>query len=764
MSDRMVSQPIDQSLTMPVRKSLNVNNLTTILEYCAKPRIIQQRTWTPAQAAGVSILSAPIASFPSYFAGAQPAFLDKLTGFTGIRYTTNIKIVMNANPFQAGKLRFIYYPNGGPTRGKYDAHVATRMSLSQMPGAELTTMEKCLEISIPFLSYQEYREMTATPIDPLLMDLHVFSPLVNGPNATRPNVSVTMWMWLTDVELFGTSTVQPQSKMTGKKRIGRHVASEEERPLSSWLGATSRLATSMSSVPIISGIAGPTAVWTKYAAGVANAFGYSRPVQGEPTRAVAPHYHNSITNADGLNVGSTLALNKDASARVISDYSPSGLDEMSVNFIKKQWAFVTEFAVPVTAASGTQVFTSLLGLNVGGSAPTNFGTSITPLEFLGRMFRYYRGGIEICFKFVKTGFHAGSLVFSYNVGPSTTPITLADADRLHRTVVDLQDGDSVCLSFPFISPNDWLTTNAFYGRMFVHVLNELVAPETVAQAINVQCYFRGMDDLEYSGWNHQDTTLPQLATPIVSQGGIEMQGMGTEANDEIVCEPIGGSLVEPPMTGLQMMDSMSESVTSILQFLKCGVPLFLPVLGSLGDQVAFSFNPSTWAVRTRTSGGTLGAPPIGAVSFSTLRSCYAYQRGGYELNILPSLQNTDNTEAVQISSDYFFGSVSVYENNPPSEPDSLNYRQLPLIPNTLSNFGPRAVNHSRFGLTATLPYKSLFRVNLIRAIGTITETYGDDQFRARFTVKCNSRHTLKLRPAEDFQLLYWVGVPPMFLA
>lgn len=758
------SRPVDQELLVPINRSINSNVVHDILSFLQKPRMVSRATWTPALANGNALI-APFESFGAYFNTLQPAFRRKLDGFAGIKYTTNIKVIINSTPFQQGKLRLVYYPTGQRCRDKFNAHVQNRISISQMPGAEVTTMDSVLEISIPFLSYQRFKDLTAAGgVDPLLIALYNFSALQNGANATTPNATVSIWMWLSDVELFGSTTVEAQSKMARVKR-GRHAAAEEERPLSSWLSATSKLAGSLSDVPVLSSIAGPTAVWLKNASGLAHAFGYSRPIDGQPTRAMAPHYHNGITNSDGLNVSSVLALNRDASARIISDYSPSGQDEMSINFIKRQWSFVGEFPFQTSQSSGQLLFSQLLGLNMGGSATGLYGQSVSPIEFLGRLCRHYRGGIEICYKFIKTGFHSGSLVFSYANGSTPLSPTLEQTDTLHRTVVDLQDGDSVCLSYPFIRERDWLNTNEFYGRHYVHVLNSLVAPETVPQFIIAQVYVRGMHDMEFSSWNHQNPQIPQITTPFEAQmGEIEMQGGDLENNDEIVCEPIGGLLVEPMPNGLQMMDVTSESCNSLLQFLKASVPIRIADARVVSGLFSVSFNPSAWTVRgVNTAGTVFTAPPFTTSSMAAIKSCYAYQRGGYELNILPSIRTTgEKAGSLMASSDYFFGGANVCELEFVTTPAGTSYdpASIPQLQSAQRNFGPVASNHPLNGLSVTLPYKSTYRVNPIvpAIIGT---NYGDDQYRARFNVVCTQGETLRLRPAEDFQLLYWVGVPPL---
>lgn len=751
MSSVSMTKDLDHTMTVPMRRIQNSDVVSSIAQFLSKPRLLTSFTWTPAQPAGTNLFDAR--SFASVTGDSE--FIQKLTGFTGIRYTTNVKIVLNASPFQQGKLRLVYFPNATAMQTRWEAHRSTRVGISQLPGVEMTTMEKSAQITVPFVSFQEYYDMVGDFLDPVSYAVSVFAPLENGAAATRTTASVAVWVWFTDVELFGASTITPQSKMARRSKT-RAVAEQEEKPLSHWLSATSKLASSMASIPVISGIAAPTAVWMKYASGVASAFGYSRPVQGEPTRTMAPHYHNAVANADGINVGTVMALNKEAKARIISDFSPAGMDETSINFIKRQWSFAREFQFPASAANGAQLFEQTLSCLLGAQTAPQ-GALVTPTpEFLARFANYYRGGFEFCFKFVKTGFHAGSLAVSYAVGNTTASISLQDANVLHRTVVDIQDGDSVCLSFPFISSRDYLPVAVPYGRVYAHVLNQLVAPETVPQQITVQVFVRGMEDLQFSGYTTFLPSVPQ----IVAQGG------ELENDDEIVCQPVGGALIEPKLDGQHMMDCMSENVTSLLQFAKAGVRVYFPDSSAPGVR-NFTFNPSILCPRARSSDGAVTTEPIYAASaLNLMRGCFAFQRGGYELNIVPTetpLGPSDYPVNHRVYHDTLAGAARIYQ-IVPNLSSGINYTTNTLADNqrVFRNLGPLAVNNSEYGLSVTLPYRSAYRVNPLQAfIGPLT-TSNDEAFRSRFNVTCHSADTIILRPAEDYQLMYWLGVPPIF--
>lgn len=729
---------------MPLRSALQADVVSSINEFMAKPRISKTTTWNTGTAAGSLLLSGTSWTETAL----DTVFANKIFGFSGLTYTTNLRVQVNASPFQQGRLRLSYYPNAVAAPFKVSSHLVHRTSISQLPGIEMNVNDVSMELKIPFTSFQEYLDVTNTinnVMDPVSWYLHVFSPLANGASATITTASVTVWVWFTDVKLFGASTVpiQSQSSRAGKGRAAvRHVSEQEERPLSSWLTSSASLASSMSSIPILSGITGPTAWFLKHASGVASAFGYSRPVSSEPVRPMAPHYHSALPNADGVTPASVLAISHDAKLRTLSEYSPSGQDEMAINFIKRQWAYFDEFTWSSSAAIGSQLYKR--DLTVGGFQNNlTLGIAMSPLTMMANLFRYYRGGIEVMFKFVKTGFHSGSLAVSAQYGFVTgNNLLLTDTDPLHRSVIDIQDGPEFCLSFPFISFSDFLNTYEIYGTFYVHVVNSIVAPETVPGSIVVQMYVRGMEDLEFAVV--ADTN--GLA-PIVAQGG------QLEEETEIVCEPVGGKLRNQVMTGLQTVDSMSDNITSLLQVMKYGSQLFLFSNIAPVGVLTWDFYPYAVGAYSKTGAAAIVAPPYQAGAMNVIRSCYAFHRGSYELNIASTttgaVQPLDYVARAHIG----FGTPGpIFSATADDFSNNFQTGQFKLItPHT-------AANSQQHGLSVLLPYRSRYRaapVILMDRNGNLNETQSLNAFR--FTV--NPFDTVLLRAGDDYQCMFWVGVP-----
>lgn len=735
----------DDTEILRLQEDSQANLVSSISQFMAKPRIAGTATWTPALAVGGPLLQ----NYSWTFTSNDAVFANKIFGFSGISYTTHIKLQVNANPFQQGRLKLCYYPNPTASSTKLASHFANRITVSQLPGLEMNVNDTSIEIAVPFTSYERYIDVTGTVKDPLFWNVTIMSPLVNGPNATNVNANVTVWVWYTDVKLYGASNapIVAQSGRVHTRIRTRPASEQEEKPLSAWLSSASKVASSFSAIPSIAPLSGPTSLFVTGLSGLASYFGYSRPVSGEPVRPIAPHYHNALPNSDGVSPASVLSLRKDAKIKAIVDYSPMSLDEMSINFVKRQWCYFDEFTWATSATIGSQLHKR--DLNLGYSATLGNGVTMSPLTFLSNLLRFYRGGIEVMFKLVKTGFHSGALAVSCQYGTSSgANYVLQDTDPLHRTIVDIQEGTEFCILFPFVHGSEYLETFQAFGTWYVHVVNALVCPETVNNSITVQMYVRGAEDMEFStiaDANH--------LTPIVTQGGELMD------DDEIVCEPVGGMIAAKQISGLHAMGSVSDTCTSLLQLLKYGSQIAFSYTTLPTSVETVTFNP--WGINafTKIGAGATTVPPAQYPVIDAIRACYAYTRGSFEVTTLAS----NATGGATSSGGFVIRSHIAYgAPNPVATGGTDDFSHgytiaskanRPVQPHT-------AANKADHGLGVILPYRCRYRVSPTKYISG-SDVLDDTQSLNFAKITVNPSDPVIMRVGDDFQCLYWVGVPVM---
>ena len=168
----------------------------------------------------------------------------------------------------------------------------------------------------------------------------------------------------------------------------------------------------------------------------------------------------------------------------------------------------------------------------GGALDPNTNSStgneinMSPMCMVSKMFRFWRGGIILRFRFVCSPFHRGRLIISYDpTGDATTNLTnVVDTTMVVKTyIVDLATlGDSadfeVLLPYSQAAPwcmipprmddaNEWTKFGAptfsraadtDNGTVTVRIQTELSSPSGAGD-VPIQVFVRGADDLEFGG-------------------------------------------------------------------------------------------------------------------------------------------------------------------------------------------------------------------------------------------------------------------------
>ena len=185
-----------------------------------------------------------------------------------------------------------------------------------------------------------------------------------------------------------------------------------------------------------------------------------------------------------------------------------------------------------------------------------------PVSYFSQFFHYWRGGFIITLKIVKTGFHSGRLLLSYDPSGLTNNNT-ASAYVL-REVIDIREQNEFKFFIPYVSTNQYQITdlrtnygaNYNSGRFTLRVLNDLVAPDTVASSVSILMEVSGADDYELA------TPKPHGLAPIIRAD----VGFIAQMNS---AEPRG--LGNSDLASLDLCfatNCIGEKVTSILQLMK----------------------------------------------------------------------------------------------------------------------------------------------------------------------------------------------------
>lgn len=651
-----------------------------------------------------------------------PAWLDKLRGFQGLKATLCLKVVVTANAFSAGKLRLMYYPAGDDNLRKTTIHTVHRISYSQLPGVDINLQDPIGVLKIPYKTPFQYYNMTENAPSWGSVYLKVLAPYRTGPD-NQTSVQCVVWAWLEDVTLYGqthpgivTQSLDQPLKPTDSNK--------ESKPISGFFANSSKALVSLSGIPILRSYLA-TPIWALNAlSGIACSLGYSKPYKAMIVGRNAIGSLFNMANSDGERAGNPLSLLSDASLAPICDLSRDGEDEASINYIKTRECYFDSFTITTATAVGANLysrFPSPLESTFQVSPTENY---YSPIGYLGRLFKLWRGSITYRYEFIKTPLHKGEVIICFQAGPSVAP-TIDTSTYLYREVVDLAEVDSIEFTVPWVNAWEFLDSNIPSGRLDVLLVNPLQAPETVATTIDVLVYVKGHESLQFAV-----PGVPYNMSPYVTQSLDAPQSKLRHKNVGFIGNANGNSMG----IGYNVRCN-SEIVTSLLQIAKRHAVFDNFVLTPLLN--FWKLNPYTLPC-TR-----VGSQNGFSFVLSTLAAPFAFIRGGIETNITTNLVGA-------------FSQVVRYQN------DTSTYMTYLASPGTDNN-AVTIANNINGGVLVETPYYGKSRAVPVRYTSDpLAEAPNFDIPKGSIVFDFNTTTSVISRAvADDFQFLFFVGIPRM---
>lgn len=128
---------------------------------------------------------------------------EKLANFKYLRCDVKVKLVLNANPFIAGRLYLAYSPYDDKVAASRSVLNTSRAGVTGYPGVELDfQLDNSVEMTIPYASFQEAYDLVSGTEDFVQLYLFTITPILS-PNAASANskVDISVYMWLDNISL-----------------------------------------------------------------------------------------------------------------------------------------------------------------------------------------------------------------------------------------------------------------------------------------------------------------------------------------------------------------------------------------------------------------------------------------------------------------------------------------------------------------------------------------------------------------------------------
>jgi len=510
-------------------------------------------------------------------------YVQKANGFYGFRANFVVRLQVNANRFQQGRIllyykpypyRYTYFDVTGNTPASLDLY-----SVTQLPRVELDlSTETEVTLVIPY--YSPFPWYPLTDSGPLnyawgKFDAVMYGALVDPSGST--GVDYVLWGHYEDVELvmpalpFGatdggapvraiaapaisTNFVAHAGTPRGKRSQrgkGESYTDSEINPktgtVSRSLASISTAAGALSALPIIGTYLAPVSWATGILSKTAAAFGFSKPTTEES--ACISHLQSmpDYSHADGSDSSKKLTLLKQAKVAELPNYGGVDIDEMSFAHMMSVPGFIGAYSWSTTGLQGDLVFDYLLGPGSPDlSLVQNQVIRGPAVSVIPRMFKYWRGGFKFKLKFVKTEFHSGRLLVAFNpkLVPGYGQIGISNSFYLHRDVIDIRTNTEYEFSIPYVSARPYTTIDSYIGELTLMIANPLRAPTTVSQTIDIIVEVSALPDFEVAAptgqvWYNDGTNI--INSPVA--------GAWSSQTTTVNLPPVAGAVGVPITAG-----------------------------------------------------------------------------------------------------------------------------------------------------------------------------------------------------------------------
>jgi len=764
--------------------------LMSIKDYLNKPKLLATIAWDTSKLKNYELWYQDIG-------GAligNSMWMDKMRGFGLMRGTAVLRLLLNANPFQQGKLLLHFLPcenaflSTDTTFSMYNKSIASKR---QQPCVELDCSDGGAVFKIPYIAPVNWYNLITQVFGWGVAHLSVMSPLAVGTGGVNA-VDISIYLHFEDVELSAPMVPQTagsggggpkqkfKAKVVGKDCASKELDAMEGGSLSSALKAGSIVATKLGEISAMSSLASP-ATWTLMAAaGLSNYNGWSKPTNNRAETLVSQQYDRYLASSDGVSNALPIALRSDNAVSVTDGLSVYEGDEMSFGFLYKVSTCIRTFQWPASASTGSSIVSFDVNprnlYEVGVSPGTGLTTLIgmgPPIYYLANSFAYWRGSINVTFKLVKTDYHTGRLQLTWTpvTTPIATPPTIPDnttGQYSLREIIDIKEGNEFTFNFPWLNEQNYLRTDQNSGFFSISILNELRAPDTCSQNVEILMYVSGGDDFELQLPGFQVGRDARSTLPFVPQTLMENTG-----DKEIISGVVGDAGIIKKHNVKYSGMSTGELPMNVKQFL------------SRSNQVVFKTQPGTvdgfavWPwhntlMSSTITTGTLIGPPVGPDLYSIFANMYAFYRGGVNITVKTTGAEAATYGRHAVVAGTLIPFIPIVNSQPYINPVGVTgeggTNDYLTAATAFSGLQGTALSNANIGLASfKVPYFTKTKCSLVtRQVGNggyISTDVSQPTVRLSVTSSGGFNHFTCLRSfADDFQLSYFIGCPPIFIS
>lgn len=503
--------------TMDPTRSLQDSNDALLENFFSRPIKIAEEEWATS-----TTLAFDINPWALYF--ENPRVANRIANFHLLKCNLKVKVVINGNGFQYGRVMVSYLPfDTFDTLSSNAALVRSDLvQASQQPRIFLDpTTSMGGEMKLPFFNFYNYLSIPDDQWD--MMGSLYFRSLntLKHANGATDVVTISVFAWAEDVDM-SVLTSREQSTLSPQSGFEPQSGSEVDQVnakgvISGPATAIAKAAAMLTSIPYIAPFASATGMVANATASIAKMFGYCRPVVTKNPEPYKPHIASAlaVTNVgDGptkMTVDDKQELSIDPRIAGLG-----GVDPLNIKEIAKRESYLTTFSWNIGTAPETLLWNARVSPVIWAQDST-LGTPpsyhFPACAMAALPFRYWTGSMRFRFQIVCSAFHKGRLKVVYDPNwlatneYNTNYIKIVDiADETDFTVEIANGQDTTLLAHHFpgldsftqmYSTTAYTSKEAGNGVVGIYIVNELTTPNsTVNNDIEINVFVSMGDDFE----------------------------------------------------------------------------------------------------------------------------------------------------------------------------------------------------------------------------------------------------------------------------
>lgn len=490
----------------------------TLSKFLSRPVQISYSLWTTSDPVG------PYKTIVPWYEFLNNSYIkSKIANYSYIRGNLKVKILVNATPFVYGAAIASYYPLSGYNKEPVVAGLTTDYIIprSQRPHVWIYPSNSAGgELTLPFFYMRDWLELNSElavrSMGALYLD--IVTPLQSATSSVNIDCSIQIYAWMEDVELNGP-TVALALQSGRDEYVG---------PISGPASAVAAAAGKLAKEPKIGRLMTATQLGATAVAKISSLFGFSNKIDISGDISVRNTGFPQLATSGTAHPVHKLSLDPKNELGVSPElHGLEPMDPLTISNIVERESFVDYFGWTPTQTTDTLLFSGRVNPKIyswgaGGVAGTGI-VNMTPMCWVAKLFRYWRGSIVYRFKFVCTPYHKGRVYITYDpTGSIASNIAnTADTSAVAQTyVVDLATNTDFEICVPYCQATPWcalqsrmsganqwanFTTPSYgyqegfdNGTITVRVQTELSSPNGAA-TVAVLVFARGGDDLEFGG-------------------------------------------------------------------------------------------------------------------------------------------------------------------------------------------------------------------------------------------------------------------------